>query len=176
MLIRWCSGHPFFDPPASSLSLSLLFSFSLSIFFRQLSLVSLLVPFFLRLPLSALIPCLAVSLAESLLFSDTKHAILVRVCKRHYHHRRRHRCRSFLRLSVCAVVPRTAETSMSDKRPFIACTMLLLISIARVIFSPTPYLPSSTRTIGEIIFAVREDENLSLYLELHTRTVLHETC
>lgn len=50
MLIRWCSGHPFFDPPASSLSLSLLLSFSLSVFFCQLSLV----PFFLRLPLP---PC-----------------------------------------------------------------------------------------------------------------------
>jgi len=138
-------------------------SFSLSIFLRQLSLFSSCSLFPSSAPFGPYIPCFAVNLAESLLFSDTKPAILVRVCNWHYHHRRRHRCRLFVRLSVCEVISRTAETSMFDKRPFIACTMLLLISIVRVIFSPTPYLPASTRIVEEIIFTVRQNyENFSL--------------
>lgn len=148
MLIRCCSGHPFFDPPVSPLSFSYHLVFFLSFLFSlplPLSLSFRLVLFFLvYTPLSVRVytfprRAASVSHAESLLFSDTKHAILVHVYNRHYHHHRRRRC-LFAVVIVCSVLgtARAAETSMSDKRPFIASTMLLLISIARVIFSLTP--------------------------------------
>lgn len=93
MLIRWCLGHPFlsFYRSLYTLSLPLTPCFSLSL---AKSPSYSLCPSFTSYPFRPLIPCFAISLAESLLFSDTKHAILVRLCNRHYYYRPR-------RPSVC---------------------------------------------------------------------------
>jgi len=140
MLIRWCLGHPFV-PPVSLYSLSLSLSLLLLHLFLPLtkSLSYSLFPSFTSYPFRPLIPCFAVSLAESLLFSDTKHAILVRLCNRHYYYRPR-------RSSVCLSNSwfLTWPKHLCPINDHLSHTMLLLISIARVIFLPTPYLPSST--------------------------------
>lgn len=138
MLIRWCSGHPFFDlhrllhslfpSPSFLFSLSLpptksrspLFSFS---FVRSTSPFG---PYTVPQSVSLSRFCFQARSTRFLFACVTGTTtiiavIVVVVCP-----------------SVHYLVPRAAEKSMSDKRPFIACTMLLLISIARVIFSPTP--------------------------------------
>lgn len=77
--------------------------------------------------------------------------------------------------SVRCSVPRVVEKSMFDKRPFIACTMLLLISIARVIFSLTPYLSSSSANHWRNYFCRTKESGKCIfifglkYLGLHSR-------